>query len=230
MSSNLTPVFGASNAAQKARVQGFLVASKVAKSPSAVVILPHEHFQQQAALYHAHDTNVAFSVGNRVYINDSIFDPNNQKKIAQIMGVQPNSYIPELVISHELAHLNTGTANPALSAKAAALQSAINSVPNTLSPSQQVTDKARYGAELDKVNFQLSRASQEANDKVFTEKGQRILAGAQPNMRANDKSIATYNGLQSQVAARQGQIQPTSAPIATQLSDAPYSLARSQRP
>ena len=41
---------------------------------------------------------------------------------------------------------------------------------------------------------------------------------------------AANAALQDQVAERQNQFQPTSAPIATQLSDAPYSLARSQRP
>jgi len=46
----------------------------------------------------------------------------------------------------------------------------------------------------------------------------------------NNPQGTAYQSLQKQVDGSQGQIQPTSAPIATQLSDAPYSLARSQRP
>ena len=45
--------------------------------------------------------------------------------------------------------------------------------------------------------------------------------------QSNDGALAA---LSNQSSDRQNEAQPTSAPIATQLSDAPYSLARSQRP
>jgi len=75
---------------------------------------------------------------------------------------------------------------------------------------------------------------QEQNDIQYSDRGQKILADWQKNRGPED---ANYN-LQDQAAQRQGGVQPTSAPIQTQLtaapirnqfSNVPYAIARNAR-
>jgi len=75
---------------------------------------------------------------------------------------------------------------------------------------------------------------QEKHDPMYSDRGQQILKDWQASQVPAD---ANYD-LQSQIASRQGQFQPTSAPIATTLtvppirneySNTPYAIARDAR-
>ena len=172
------------------RISDFIDRVSVNNKPSAVVVIDPAKFSQVAKSMNTSgfDTNVGFTVAGRTYLNGSIFSPSSYSTIAHTLHTLPSSDIPELVLSHELAHMNDTKHSPQW---------------------------------------------QENHDINYSQDGQKIYEGWVANNKAiseeNKKNADTNYVLQQRANVDNG-IQPVSAPIATQLSDAPYSLARSQRP
>jgi len=78
--------------------------------------------------------------------------------------------------------------------------------------------------EASHLNDSTSHLIQERQDNVYNDAANAMMQDW------GGKNAQAYRTAQANAYSAEGQTQPTSAPIATQLSDAPYSLARSQRP
>ena len=181
--SNQIPVVGSGgykpSPNETQRVQTFLKWLPVKTKPSAIVIIPSKDFADVAKKFGSSDTNVAFQLGGRAYINQDAFSPSQDMvdKLSQSIQAPPfenqktfgsklnQGNLVEWAIGHEVGHMNSN-----------------------LDP---------------KLQEQRDYLQNEAANEDVT--------------NYNNPQGKAYQGLQSQVAARQGQIQPTSAPIETEL-------------
>lgn len=170
------------------RISRFINESSPSRKPTAVVIVNPDEWDKTVKGMGAKDTNYGFTSANRVYVNGKIFDLDQSAPLAKALYTQPNKYLPELTIAHELAHMN---------------------------------------------DTEHDDSWQEKHDPMYSDRGQKILKDWQANQVPAD---ANYD-LQNQIASRQGQFQPTSMPISTNLvapvrneySKMPYSLAYDAR-
>ena len=174
------------------RVQTFLKWLPAKVKPSAVVIIPAKDFANVAKKFGSSDTNIAFQMGGRAYINSDAFSPSQEMVDNLSQHIQAPPFTNQKTFGSKLNRNNLV--------------------------------EWSLGHEVGHMNSNLDPRLQEQRDYLQNE------AANQDVTNYNSPQGTAYQDLQKQVYGSQGQTQPTPAPIATQLSDAPYSLARSQRP
>ena len=103
------------------RVRTFLKWLPEKTKPSAVVIIPSKDFTSVAKKFGSSDTNVAFQMGGRAYINADAFNPSDDmvKEIANHIMPAPHmnqatigstiskDNLVEWAIGHEVGHMNS---------------------------------------------------------------------------------------------------------------------------
>ena len=184
------------------RISDFIDGVNVNNRPSAVVVIDPQQFSSVAPkMTGGAPTRTAFTIGDRIYLNGATLEPSGTSGIQQDLGRdKQNVRLAELAMSHELAHMQDTRPRP--------WQEAHDSI---------------YNANGLKIfgDWQKSVAQQQKN---------AANAYAQLREQSEVKVPQETQGLILSTSGQDETIPITSAPIATQLSDAPYSLARSQRP
>ena len=119
------PVLGSAgytpSSADIQRVSTFLKWLPVKIKPSAVVVIPSKDFANVAKKFNSSDTNVAFQMGGRAYINADAFNPSQKMvdNLSRSIQVPPFSNhetigskmtrgnLVEWALGHEVGHMNS---------------------------------------------------------------------------------------------------------------------------